>query len=76
MLGRVVDREPPPEASAALASKVVGQGLLAVNVEIVADFARFRSPVSLEADHPFRSKPITRFARSRSLVSLEADQSF
>ena len=40
-----------------------------------ADFARFRSPVSLEADHLFRLKPITRFAPSRSPISLEADQS-
>jgi hypothetical protein len=32
--------------------------------------------ISLEADHPFRSKPITHFGRSRSLISLEADHPF
>jgi len=39
-----------------------------------ADFAPSRSPVSLQADHPFRAKPITHFAPSRSPVSVEADQ--
>jgi len=39
-----------------------------------ADFAPSRSPISVEADHPFRSKPITHFASSRSPVSVEADQ--
>ena len=39
-----------------------------------ADFGRSRSPISGEADHLFRSKPITRFGRSRSPVSVEADQ--
>lgn len=32
--------------------------------------------ISLEADHPFRSKPITHFGRRRSPISLEADHSF
>ena len=32
--------------------------------------------ISLDSDHPFRSKPITRFGRSRSRISLEADHSF
>ena len=39
-----------------------------------ADFAPSRSPISVEADHPFRSKAITHFAPSRSPVSVEADQ--
>ncbi|MBK9409240.1 MAG: hypothetical protein IPN47_14570 [Gemmatimonadetes bacterium] len=38
-------------------------------------FGRSRSPISLEADHPFRSKSITRFARSRSPVSADGDHS-
>ena len=39
-----------------------------------ADFGRSRSPISGEADHLFRCKPITRFGPSRSPVSAEADQ--
>jgi len=45
-----MDREPPPEASAALASKVVGQGLLAVNVEIV-EHQMDRSYAWIAGDH-------------------------
>jgi len=36
-----------------------------------ADFGRSRSPISEEADHPFRSKPIRHFAEAdhrRSVV--------
>ena len=32
----------------------------------ITRFGRSRSPVSLQADHPFRTKPITHFGRSRS----------
>jgi hypothetical protein len=35
-----------------------------------------RVRISLESDHPFRSKPITQFGPSRSLVSLEGDHPF
>ena len=45
-----MDRDPPPEASAALASKVVGQGLLAVNVEIV-EHQMDRSFAWIAGDH-------------------------
>lgn len=41
-----------------------------------AYFGPSRSLVSLEVDHPLRSKPITHFGRSRSPVSLEADHPF
>jgi len=38
----------------------------------VADFGRSRSPISEEADHPFRSKPIRHFAEAdhRRLVVI------
>jgi hypothetical protein len=39
-------------------------GVMQPKLYHIADFARFRSPVSLEADHSFRSKLITHFARS------------
>jgi len=35
-----------------------------------------RLRISLDSDHPFRSKPITHFAPSRSPISVEADHSF
>jgi hypothetical protein len=47
-----------------------------VDLLLIAYFAPSRSPVSVEVDHPFRSKPITRFGASRSPVSLEADHPF
>jgi hypothetical protein len=39
-------------------------------------FARSRSPISAEVDHPFRSKPITDFCGSRSGISLQADHPY
>lgn len=39
-----------------------------------AYFGPFRSLISLQAVHPFRSKPVSRFAPSRSPVSLHVDR--
>jgi len=41
----------------------------------LTDLQRAHLRISLDSDHPFRTKSITRFARSRSPISLEADQS-
>ncbi|MBC7671143.1 MAG: hypothetical protein H7247_01875 [Polaromonas sp.] len=52
------------------------RGKAAKDYAYIADFGRSRSPISGEADHLFRSKPITRFGPSRSPVSVQADHSF
>jgi hypothetical protein len=56
--------------------KIIAMYARGMTVREIQGFPAEQLRISVDGDHPFRSKPITRFAPSRSPISDEADHPF